>query len=345
MGRHSRSRSRDRERKDKKDKKERRGDSRDRSDRDREYRTERRDHREKERERDTRNYAREYRERERGERNNSSNAATDFELRIKALAARAAEPAQSKWAEPPPDLKIRDEHGNISEDFLKSTQANINNQKQIQKDLGIKFNQHLGTAKTIQPRIDQTDIESRNRFQGSADPYEQGLYGVPMHINPVTSTEKAKYTRKIFIPKYNNFNYTGFIIGPKGTNQKRLEEETGCKILVRGKGSQKEGQPAQVDDNEDLHVLVTADDLETLDRGIKAIEQIIFADEATRNELKRYQLNIMAQMKNNENSGFQNDLNVDLSHTTPYGPPSSDAKTIAVPRDCIGLVIGKRLLT
>lgn len=170
-------------------------------------------------------------------------------------------------------------------------------------------------------------------------------------MNPQNSvnslTDKAKLIRKIFIPKNNTFNYTGFIIGPKGTNQKRLEEETGCKILVRGKGSQKDGQPAQADDNEDLHVLVAADDPDTLARGVKEIEKIIFADESTRNELKRIQLNIMAQIKNTElGGGYGNEGGgvTDLSHTTPYGPPSMDAKAISVPKDCIGLVIGKILI-
>ena len=41
------------------------------------------------------------------------------------------------------------------------------------------------------------------------------------------------------------------IIGPKGLYQKRLEEETGCKILIRGKGSQKPGAIPQPDDDDD----------------------------------------------------------------------------------------------
>lgn len=80
--------------------------------------------------------------------------------------------------------------------------------------------------------------------------YTQGCN--PNIIN--TLNDQTKIKRKIYMPKTNKFNYTGLIIGPKGSNQKRLEDETGCKILVRGKGSQKDGQPPQPDDNEDLHV-------------------------------------------------------------------------------------------
>lgn len=81
-------------------------------------------------------------------------------------------------------------------------------------------------------------------------------------INPNiinTLNDPSKIKRKIYVPQGSNFNYTGLIIGPKGANQKRLEEETGCKILVRGKGSQKEGQVPQPDDNEPQHVLVVGD--------------------------------------------------------------------------------------
>ena len=250
----------------------------------------------------------------------------------------------SRWAEPPEDLRIRGDDGEILEDFLKSTQNPNNSQKVIKSELSKKFNESLHSAKLDQPRIDQTDIESRNRYQGSADPYEQSSYGVPT-AQVIQSYDKAKHQRKIYIPKNKNFNYTGFIIGPKGTNQKRLEEETGCKILVRGKGSQKEGQPAQTDESDELHVLITADDQQTLMKGVVEIEKIIFADEETRNELKRFQLNLMAKIKHDEIGGGipSNYTNgeMDLSLTTPYGPPSSDARTISVPRVCIGLVIGK----
>jgi rRNA processing protein Krr1/Pno1 len=53
--------------------------------------------------------------------------------------------------------------------------------------------------------------------------------------------DPSKIKRKMDIPINNLCNYTGLILGPKGTHQKKLEEETRCKILIRGNGSQKEG--------------------------------------------------------------------------------------------------------
>ena len=57
---------------------------------------------------------------------------------------------------------------------------------------------------------------------------------------------------KIFLPPSQGINYVGLIIGPHGLYQKKLEMESGCKILIRGKyifsltfrGSHKDSYPA-----------------------------------------------------------------------------------------------------
>jgi hypothetical protein len=47
--------------------------------------------------------------------------------------------------------------------------------------------------------------------------------------------ESNKYKRKVYFPKQIGVNYVGLLIGPKGAYQKRLESQTNCKILIRGK--------------------------------------------------------------------------------------------------------------
>lgn len=49
--------------------------------------------------------------------------------------------------------------------------------------------------------------------------------------------------------------------------QKKLEGESGCKILIRGKGSQKEGQPPQPDENDEQHVLIMGDTEDSVARA------------------------------------------------------------------------------
>ena len=39
---------------------------------------------------------------------------------------------------------------------------------------------------------------------------------------------------------YFQFNFVGRILGPRGMTTKQLEQETGCKIMVRGKGSMRD---------------------------------------------------------------------------------------------------------
>lgn len=201
----------------------------------------------------------------------------------------------------------------------------------------------LGHDMSLKPRHDK-DMKSRtgfSNFGNNSFSYAQGCN--PNIINTLNDLSKIK--RKIYMPKTNKFNYTGLIIGPKGSNQKRLEDETGCKILVRGRGSQKEGQPPQPDDNEDLHVLVAGENEMQVVRACEEIEKIIFADEDARNNIRQQQLKIVAHIKNSDplmtSLTEQTTDEVDLSLTTPYGPPSHDAFVIAVPKDCVGLVIGR----
>ena len=58
------------------------------------------------------------------------------------------------------------------------------------------------------------------------------------------------------------------VSGPRGMTAKQLEQDTGCKIMVRGKGSmrdkkkedQNRGKPNWEHLNEELHVLITVED-------------------------------------------------------------------------------------
>lgn len=60
--------------------------------------------------------------------------------------------------------------------------------------------------------------------------------------------------------RYPNYNFIGLVIGPRGATQKTMEKESGAKIVIRGRGSVKEGAKARTDggadDEDELHVLV-----------------------------------------------------------------------------------------
>ena len=161
------------------------------------------------------------------------------------------------------------------------------------------------------------------------------------NLNPALLSalqDSSKIKKKIYLPKNTGVNYIGMLIGPKGLYQKRLEEESGCKILIRGKGSQKEGSAPQPDDDDEQHVLIIGDTAENVRRAQNTVERVITADDTTRNKIRQEQLTVAAQL-NNQTTPVQNMM--DDSMMTPYGPPSPYAYIIPVPNDCVGLVIGK----
>ena len=157
--------------------------------------------------------------------------------------------------------------------------------------------------------------------------------------------EGSMIREKLYLPQ-DGVNYIGLLIGPKGLFQKKLEGESGCKILIRGKGSQKEGQPPQPDDDDDQHVLIMGDTKEAVQRAIDSCNRIINADEETRNMIRKEQLTIAAEINkaiySTDNNESNNPSQVDESMLTPYGPPSPYAYILPVPNESIGLIIGKK---
>ncbi|CEF66364.1 Protein quaking [Strongyloides ratti] len=104
-----------------------------------------------------------------------------------------------------------------------------------------------------------------------------------LHLPPKHGSVKVG-SRKIFIPvdKYPKYNFIGRILGPKGGTAKEFENRTGCKIMIRGKGSMKDkskeglfiGKPNYQHLNEPLHVLLqTEDTLNRIDKKLDYAEE------------------------------------------------------------------------
>jgi hypothetical protein len=53
-------------------------------------------------------------------------------------------------------------------------------------------------------------------------------------VQPLPSTDLYPYRMKIDFPPNAPKSLVGLILGPRGAFQKKLEEESGCKILIRG---------------------------------------------------------------------------------------------------------------
>ena len=131
---------------------------------------------------------------------------------------------------------------------------------------------------------------------------------------------------RIYLPKNTGINYVGLIIGPKGIYQKKLEEQTGCKILIRGKGSHKLGHPLSSEDTDPQHVLIIAENREKLKQAKAIISKVIAADEMTRSAIRLEQLKAAQEMSKDSwhlskkrsryaSDAFTSDDSIEFTHT------------------------------
>ena len=88
-----------------------------------------------------------------------------------------------------------------------------------------------------------------------------------------------KITRRVEIPqdRYPDINFTGMILGPRGLNHRRLEEETGCQISIRGRGSRGQSVESQTEEELQmpLHVCIICEDEDKINIAINLIEPIV----------------------------------------------------------------------
>ena len=126
---------------------------------------------------------------------------------------------------------------------------------------------------------------------------EEGMRRIPGFRPPADYVKPIKHSEKVYLPvnDFQEINFIGLLIGPRGNTLKKMESESGAKISIRGKGSLKEGKnrEAQGGDDEELHCLVMGDSEEKIEKCVLAINNII--ETATsipegHNELKRVQL-------------------------------------------------------
>ena len=123
--------------------------------------------------------------------------------------------------------------------------------------------------------------------------------------NTVLPSFIAKRKRSVKIPipvdEHPTYNFIGLIIGPRGKTQKEMENKTGCKIAIRGKGSVKEGargrlnhtQPQEGED-EPLHVVVTGDDPAQIEIAAEMVRSMLVVIDDEVNIHKQNQLRELA---------------------------------------------------
>ncbi|KAJ3675776.1 hypothetical protein LUZ60_004818 [Juncus effusus] len=154
-------------------------------------------------------------------------------------------------------------------------------------------------------RINTREFRARERLNRERQEIISQLIRKNPAFKPPADYRPPKLHKKLFIPmkEYPGYNFIGLIIGPRGNTQKRMEKETGAKIVIRGKGSIKEGKLLQKRDtkpdpseNEDLHVLVEADTEESLEAAAGMVQKLLTPVDEVLNEHKRQQLRELATL-------------------------------------------------
>ncbi|XP_021377351.1 protein quaking-B-like isoform X4 [Mizuhopecten yessoensis] len=116
-------------------------------------------------------------------------------------------------------------------------------------------------------------------------------------------------SEKLYVPvkEHPDFNFVGRILGPRGMTAKELEQFTGCKIMVRGKGSMRDKKKVNMNEeqnrgkanwehlNEELHVLITVEDARQraevkMAKAIEEVKKLLVPAPDGEDDLKKRQL-------------------------------------------------------
>jgi len=143
-----------------------------------------------------------------------------------------------------------------------------------------------------------------------------------------------------------DFNFVGRLLGPRGMTAKHLELETGCKILIRGRGSMRDkhkeelmrGKAKWEHLNEDLHVLITVEDTKNraiikLKRATEQVRKLLVPSPESEDELKKRQLMELALL-NGTYRGFQTNNHQYLASGAGNGNAFSVLMMASSPQFC-----------
>lgn len=148
----------------------------------------------------------------------------------------------------------------------------------------------------FKPDIKTTDINSTTDAAGKF------LQNLPKGNGKIISL-----TEKIWVPikdsRFTDYNFVGRILGPRGLTAKQLEQETDCKIMVRGEGSikdkkienYKKGKQNWEHLSDPLHVLINVEDYENraklkMEKAKNEVEKLLMPKIDGEDGLKKKQL-------------------------------------------------------
>jgi len=111
-------------------------------------------------------------------------------------------------------------------------------------------------------RLNTREVRARENLSERRQDLIEQLIKSDRSYRPPYDYRPQKKRKKLYIPqkKYPNFNFIGLVIGPRGKTQRELQAQTGCRVVIRGRGAMKEGAARapghDYGEDDDLHVLI-----------------------------------------------------------------------------------------
>ncbi|KAM7305335.1 hypothetical protein ISCGN_015232, partial [Ixodes scapularis] len=152
------------------------------------------------------------------------------------------------------------------------------------EDLGIPYNPEERSPSpepiynSAGKRLNTREYRVRKRLEDERHMHITEMFTINPDYKPPSDYKPPliRVSEKVMIPQeeHPDINFVGLLIGPRGNTLKSLEKETGAKIIIRGKGSVKEGKVGRKDgqplpgEDEPLHAFVTASNQDNVRKAV-----------------------------------------------------------------------------
>ena len=161
-----------------------------------------------------------------------------------------AKKRKSRFGPQPTQDKPFDANLSVADDLQRRQEQALAVAANLSKQLGLEIGTPSAANNNNQPPNTSSFLQTASLFSSGGVGGGGGGHGAAHHSHSSHHHHRGlgfgkPFEERVYIPKddYPNINFIGLILGPKGLNQKRMQTETGCRILVKGKGSSKNGIP------------------------------------------------------------------------------------------------------
>lgn len=113
---------------------------------------------------------------------------------------------------------------------------NLNDFEDEDPDLRSPSPEPIYDSKTAH-RLNTREVRTKEKHVKEKNIIIEELIVLDDRYIPPSDYKPPKKVKKLYVPQNDSFNFIGMILGHRGSTQRDLEKKTGCKISIRGIGS------------------------------------------------------------------------------------------------------------